>query len=561
MQEGVIPKHVILFVPPVEGEKGSGRALSVPYDVLLVRAVDEFDCGMGTHGMPVSLLQLLTDSCVALPSKPPQEPASASPLYQLPAETLVVKESSAHKVRQRAVLILGRIVLWSQSPRSNLTGRRLSLSSPTNSTQASSNGFCPYAATVLESLEKQPSAASVGAAAAPSNAPPLLLLGLKGDEPVFPGCTGELTPYEGTNPTGITRLLLGKSSEAARGVMGHFAMAPDAASEAVKAAVCGNTYQGFIAIFQSAVAAAGHEASPSSARRKDSDDDGRRGQSTGVEPSAGQAAPSPTASPSAGAAASASAGGGGDGHKKRVRSESRDRSRSNSRHGKRGRRSRSDSRSRRRRGRSRSESRDRSPSGMAAAAAPTADADAAAAAAAAERDAFLYTMSEREAFLVGQGLALGYALGRAGTSDDGIPAVAIGDVLNDSHPLVREARRLKEERRQQHAPAVAALMPMPMAAPGAQAGMNPMLLQQQMLQQMQQQMQMQLQMLQQQIGQQPAPMWQQPMLFGQQQTPIGQPQQQQQPQGQQQQQPQGQQQQQQQQQPSAHQDFFNSINK
>jgi hypothetical protein len=71
-------KHVNLFVPRAEGGAGPSRAGPIAYDLLLVRAVDEFGHGMGTHGMPVSLLQLLTDSCLALPSKP-NHPRSRRP--------------------------------------------------------------------------------------------------------------------------------------------------------------------------------------------------------------------------------------------------------------------------------------------------------------------------------------------------------------------------------------------------------------------------------------------------------------------------------------------------
>jgi hypothetical protein len=253
-------------------------------------------------------------------------------------------------------------------------------------------------------------------------------------------------------------------------------------------------------------------------------DGGGGGGGGGGDSKYGPAPPiSPAPSPTGG-------GGGGNrfgGHTKRGRSESRDRSRSNSRHGKRGRRSRSDSRSRRRRGRSRSESRDRSPSAMVAASASSAAAAAADDRCRSEEDA-VYTMSEREAFFLNEGLLYGHIFGRAGVAQGAMPKVAPGDALTGRLALVREARRLKEglEQRQQPPPSQPFQQPQQavMATPIGQAGLDPMLVQQQ-LQQMQQ-MQLQLQMLQQQI-----PFMQQQM--GQ-QPPQPQQQQQQQQQGQQQ---------------------------
>jgi hypothetical protein len=126
---------------------------------------------------------------------------------------------------------------------------------------------------------------------------------------VFPGCTGELTPKQGPNPTGVTRLLLGKGSEAAHGVMGHIAMAPGAVSEAVKAAVCADTYQGFIVIFPaSGASAAGQEAARGRSRSRS-----RSESPSGMAAAATikkERASSPSVSPSRGGGGGGGGGGG-----------------------------------------------------------------------------------------------------------------------------------------------------------------------------------------------------------------------------------------------------------
>lgn len=117
-------------------------------------------------------------------------------------------------------------------------------------TQANNGGFCPYVAPLFNALEAQSTA--TGASSSPTI--PLLLLGLTSDAPIYPGHSGTLVLF-GSPATdgnsGVTRLLLGKGSEAARGVLGHCAC-PDAGPLRAKAAdVTGGKYQGFIAVFPS----------------------------------------------------------------------------------------------------------------------------------------------------------------------------------------------------------------------------------------------------------------------------------------------------------------------
>ncbi len=201
--------------------------------------------------------------------------------------------------------------------------------------QAGSGGFCPYTPAVFDALEAQAGGTgpSTSAAASSSRAsgsgssssrppPPLLLLGLTGAEAISPGATAELTPADlsggggGANGNGsgsdntVTRLLLGKGSEAARAVMGHFGIARGAAPEAVVAGICRNEYQGFIAVFPTNAQVASAAGGGHSRERSLSPTSGNaNANSVSVKREQQRASPSP--SPTSGAARAGGGGGGG----------------------------------------------------------------------------------------------------------------------------------------------------------------------------------------------------------------------------------------------------------
>lgn len=176
-----------------------------------------------------------------------QRPGAAAPAaYEPPKGDLYAKRAHTDRIKFH--------------PSTPLTNRPRPQSSPRIQP---GNGFCPYTPYVFGALEAQPPNAPTTSNNPPP--PPLLLLGLKHAAPVYPGGSALLGPEDGEDRLprdGVLRVLIGKNSEAARGLAGHVISTPrfldsgagaasgNGEAGAAAARVCGSeAYQGYIAFF------------------------------------------------------------------------------------------------------------------------------------------------------------------------------------------------------------------------------------------------------------------------------------------------------------------------